>query len=83
MTELVCAIGGWSLKHESALFEYVDPSEAAVQPGAAVLSGWPAPDWGQLRAASVCPRWEALGSIVDLRKLEDVADELYHLHQGS
>ena len=77
---VTCATGH-EIKNASALYEYLDPSYALLQPAAIVLSGLNALPWGQLGKGPVAPSLEPLASF-DQVALENMILAVFHLHEN-
>ena len=60
--EFAVAATGHDMTQTSKFYEYMQPRVAMLQPAANVLSGWPAPPFGQLGHGPRAPSLDALSS---------------------
>ena len=82
--EFIVRITGHDMRHESALWEYLDCDVALLIPGAKALAGWKPAPFGQIGEA---PRHADLKPIKDSgvsqHTLDTMMNEMFHLHRNS
>ena len=81
--EFAVSTTGHETKSVSAFYECMDMDIAQLMPGAVVLSGWPPIDWGKLGNGPIPASLDAVSSIVDAYRLDDMADDVFGLNTTS